>query len=77
MAEEWRPATDGLRVEVIDDVGVIRFSRPKLLNALDLPTLRDLTEAISRYGVGEKTSGLVLTGEGKVFSAGDDLKAEA
>ena len=77
MAEEWRPATDGLRVEVVDDVGVIRFSRPKLLNALDLPTLRDLTEAISRYGVGEKTSGLVLTGEGKVFSAGDDLKAEA
>src|SRR3989337_2419017 len=73
MAEGWSPETDGLRVEVVDDVGVIRLSRPKLLNALDLPTLRDLTGAISWYGTEGRASGLVLIGEGKVFSAGADL----
>jgi enoyl-CoA hydratase len=77
MAEGWSPETDGLRVDVVDDVGVIRLSRPKLLNALDLPTLRDLTGAISWYGTEGRASGLVLIGEGKVFSAGDDLKASA
>src|SRR3990170_3296960 len=77
MAEGWSPETDGLRVEVVDDVGVIRLSRRKLLDDLDLPTLRDLTGAISWYGNGGRASGLVLIGEGKVFSAGDDLKASA
>jgi enoyl-CoA hydratase/carnithine racemase len=77
MAESWTPKTDGLHVEVADGVGVIRLSRPKLLNALDLPTLRDLTGAIAWYGAESRTSGLVLTGQGKVFSAGDDLKASS
>jgi enoyl-CoA hydratase/carnithine racemase len=77
MAKDWSPATDGLRAEVTDGVGTIRLSRPKLLNALDLPTLRDLTGAISWYGTEGRTDGLVITGEGKAFSAGDDLKASS
>ncbi|MGH2765353.1 MAG: enoyl-CoA hydratase/isomerase family protein [Actinomycetota bacterium] len=77
MAETWSPATKAVRVESVDGVAVVRLSRPKLLNALDLPTLRDLTGAISWYGTEGRAAGLVLTGEGKAFSAGDDLKASA
>jgi enoyl-CoA hydratase/carnithine racemase len=77
MAKDWSPVTDGLRAEVTDGVGMIRLSRPKLLNALDLPTLRDLSSAITWYGTEGRTDGLVITGEGKVFSAGDDLKASS
>ncbi|MGH2676167.1 MAG: enoyl-CoA hydratase, partial [Actinomycetota bacterium] len=62
MAETWSPATKAVRVESVDGVAVVRLSRPKLLNALDLPTLRDLTGAISWYGTEGRAAGLVLTG---------------
>jgi enoyl-CoA hydratase/carnithine racemase len=77
MAEGWAPSSQGIKAELVDGVAVIRLSRPEILNALDLPTLRDLTGAISWYGVEGRASGLVLTGEGKAFSAGDDLKASS
>lgn len=75
MAEGWEPSSDGIRAEVLDGVAVLRLSRPDVLNALDLPTLQDLTAALSWYGMEGRATGLVVTGEGKAFSAGDDLKA--
>jgi enoyl-CoA hydratase/carnithine racemase len=77
MAETWAPASTGVRVDLEDGVAVVRLSRPEILNALDLPTLRDLTSALSWYGTEGRAAGLVLTGTGKAFSAGDDLKATA
>ena len=64
---------EGVRVELVDGIAVIRLSRPQVLNALDLDGLRALQEAIDRHGRG--TDGLVLTGDGRAFSSGDDLKA--
>jgi enoyl-CoA hydratase len=77
MAEAWAPSSDGIRAELADGVAVLRLSRPDVLNALDLPTLRDLSAAIAWYGSDRRAAGIVLTGEGKAFSAGDDLKASA
>jgi enoyl-CoA hydratase/carnithine racemase len=77
MAEAWSPTTEGMRVELAEGVAVLRLARPKVLNALDLPTLRDLTAALTWYGREGRAAGLVVIGEGRAFSAGDDLKASA
>jgi enoyl-CoA hydratase/carnithine racemase len=50
----------------------LTLSRPEVLNALDLDTLGALVAAIDEHG---RDSGIVLTGEGRAFSSGDDLKA--
>jgi enoyl-CoA hydratase/carnithine racemase len=64
---------DRVRAEIVDDVAVVTLSRPEVLNALDLEALDALTAAIDRHGRG--TAGIVLTGQGRAFSSGDDLKA--
>lgn len=58
--------------EQTDGVAVLRLARPPL-NALDLPTLGALVAALDA----ERATGLpvVLTGDGRVFTAGIDVKA--
>jgi enoyl-CoA hydratase/carnithine racemase len=62
----------GVRAERVEGVTVLTLSRPEVLNALDLDTLGALVAAIDEHG---RDSGIVLTGEGRAFSSGDDLKA--
>jgi enoyl-CoA hydratase/carnithine racemase len=62
----------GVRAERVAGVAVLTLSRPEVLNALDLDTLAALVAAIDEHG---RDSGIVLTGEGRAFSSGDDLKA--
>lgn len=68
------PATY-LGVEIVRETAVITFRRPEALNALDVPTRIELARLIRRFGTGDEVRGLVLTGEGRAFSAGEDLKA--
>lgn len=54
--------------------GIIKFNRPAVRNALNLPMMRDFVQALT---VAEQTSHLqllVLEGEGGVFSAGGDIQ---
>jgi enoyl-CoA hydratase len=62
-----------VRVEIVDRVAVVTLSRPEVLNALHLEALRALAAALDGHGRG--TGGIVVTGEGRAFSSGDDLKA--
>jgi enoyl-CoA hydratase/carnithine racemase len=62
----------GVRAERVEGVTVLTLSRPEVLNALDLDTLGELMAAIDEHG---RETGIVLTGEGRAFSSGDDLKA--
>ena len=57
------------------DVAVITLNRPRVLNALTVPMLRDLTAAIRSHGVEDSAGAVVLTGSGRAFSSGDDLDA--
>lgn len=68
--------TDSHLDERVDrDVAVLTLNRPAKLNAMDLATRVRLARAIRRYGTGDLVRGIVLTGAGRAFSAGEDLRS--
>ena len=67
--------TKNVLVEVTREVAVITLRRPEKLNALTAGMRRRLSALIREYGTGEKARGIVLTGTGRAFSAGEDLGA--
>ena len=52
----------------------ITINRPKALNALSLGVLKELKAAMADAGRDEDVGVIVLTGAGRAFSAGVDLK---
>jgi enoyl-CoA hydratase len=65
---------DNLLYERDGAVAVLRFNRPKVLNALNGATLRDLEAAIDALGGDDEVRAIVLTGSGeKAFVAGADI----
>ncbi len=53
----------------------ITLNRPKALNALTLPMIRALREAFDRCAADPEVGCILLTGEGKAFCAGGDVKS--
>lgn len=62
-------------VEIRDHVAVMTVSRPEKLNALDLDMLKALAAAADEIEANLAIRAAILTGEGKGFSAGGDIKA--
>jgi 2-(1,2-epoxy-1,2-dihydrophenyl)acetyl-CoA isomerase len=63
-----------LRVEVADSIATLTLDRPEALNALTAALKRDLLAAIRRIGRDRSVRAVVLTGAGRAFCAGQDLK---
>jgi enoyl-CoA hydratase len=72
---DWEPAGEHLVAARAGNVAVLRLDRPAKLNALTPAMLPAIAAAIR--GLAEGSAGLVLTGTGRAFSAGDDLDATA
>jgi enoyl-CoA hydratase len=67
-------AFDTIIFDVLDDVAVIKFNRPKALNAIIPDVLKEMNEALDRIETNASIRVLVLTGEGdKAFVAGADI----
>lgn len=66
---------DVLGVEVADGIGQIRFNRPRQLNAFDNELMRAAIAAVEALNGDEDVRVIVVSGEGRAFSAGFDLKA--
>lgn len=66
-------AAIGVRQE--GSVRTITIDRPDCRNALDLPTLRELREALQAAALDGATRVVVLTGAGRAFCAGGDVVA--
>lgn len=60
---------------VDDRVAVIRFNRPKQLNAMTLELMTELNDAFDRAAADAAVRAIVLTGEGRGFCSGADLAA--
>lgn len=57
-------------------IGIIKFNRPKMLNALSVDMAEGVIDVCERIKSGKENDVkiLILTGEGKAFSTGRDLK---
>jgi len=55
-------------------IGIIKINRPKVLNALDKKTVKELLKAILELEDDKTIKVAILTGEGKAFIAGADIK---
>lgn len=60
-------------VTVRDEVAVITLRRPEKLNALTADMRRGLAAAVRDHGDGGRARGIVVTGTGRAFSAGEDI----
>lgn len=59
-----------LNYDVQDHVGVITLNRPEAMNSLNYRLYAELEDAVR----GSTARALVITGEGRAFCAGDDVK---
>lgn len=60
--------------EVDDPVAVISLNRPERLNAWNMTMARELHDAVLRAGADRRVVGVVVTGAGRAFCSGGDLK---
>jgi 2-(1,2-epoxy-1,2-dihydrophenyl)acetyl-CoA isomerase len=69
--------TADLLETVEDDVALLTLNRPDRLNAFSDEMLRALIEAFTRLGAEAEVRAIVLTGAGRGFCAGGDIKGMA
>ena len=67
-------AFKNLIIEKKGNTGIIKINRPKALNALNKETICELIEAVETFEKDSSIKVAILTGEGKAFIAGADIK---
>jgi enoyl-CoA hydratase/carnithine racemase len=63
-----------IELEIDDPVALIHLNRPEKLNAFTHHTLREIRRAIDAAAADPRVVGIVITGNGRAFSAGLDLQ---
>jgi enoyl-CoA hydratase len=67
--------SDPVRLDIADGLAVITLARPDKLNALDAAMIAALDAIAGRLDADPGLRAAILTGEGKAFCAGGDIKA--
>lgn len=62
-----------INVEINEDIAIVKFNRPKALNALNAEMTRELGELFDQLEKDSIVRGIILTGEGRAFMAGADI----
>ncbi|UCD22746.1 MAG: enoyl-CoA hydratase/isomerase family protein [Chloroflexota bacterium] len=57
-----------------EDIAIITFNRPEAMNALNNQTRAEFAEAVAEVASEDEIKVLILTGSGKAFMAGSDIK---
>jgi 2-(1,2-epoxy-1,2-dihydrophenyl)acetyl-CoA isomerase len=65
---------DDITFEVRDGVGLLTFNRPEVMNAFRRQTQREVEDVLDAAADDPSVRCLVITGSGRAFSAGADLK---
>lgn len=69
--------SEPLKWTVIEGIATITLNRPEFFNAFDLEMIRKLAETLTGLSRDPDVGGIVITGEGKAFCSGGDLKSLA
>jgi enoyl-CoA hydratase len=69
------PTFESIQFDVAGPVATVTFARPSALNAITVEMLSELEVALQRLDDDPSVRVVVLTGAGRAFSAGVDLKA--
>ncbi len=75
MTAKVRTEEPTILVEHADAVSTITFNRPERLNALDPDSVELFMETLRRVDLEESTGAIVLTGAGRAFTAGGDVRS--
>ncbi|MBI9077974.1 MAG: enoyl-CoA hydratase/isomerase family protein [Desulfatibacillum sp.] len=67
-------AYQDLEVTIADYIATITMNRPKAMNALNSNVLTELDTAINKLGADDQVRVIIITGGGKAFVAGADIK---
>lgn len=67
-------ASDPVLLEIADGVATVTLNRPGAMNSLDIATKVALRDAVTRVGEDPEVRCVVLTGTGRAFCVGQDLK---
>ena len=73
----WGAESGHIEVSESEAVAVVTLRRPDQLNALTIAMRRELAAILRHFGDGHLVRGIVVTGTGRAFSAGLDLKEAA
>jgi 2-(1,2-epoxy-1,2-dihydrophenyl)acetyl-CoA isomerase len=68
------PGTDPVVTTVADGVATVRLSRPEAMNGLNIATKEALLAAVTAVAEDPAVRCVVLTGSGRAFCVGQDLK---
>ncbi len=66
--------SEPVRYDVNDGVATITLDRPEAMNGLDVATKQALLTAVQRAATDQEARCVVLTGNGRAFCVGQDLK---
>jgi len=65
---------DCIIYEKKDKIGLIKLNRPKVLNAMNRQLWIEMQDALETVKQDNDIKALIITGEGRAFSTGADLK---
>jgi 2-(1,2-epoxy-1,2-dihydrophenyl)acetyl-CoA isomerase len=74
VTDQQTRAAQTVRYEVAEGVATITLDRPEAMNGLDVVTKESLLEAVRRAADDTSARCVVLTGTGRAFCVGQDLK---
>lgn len=74
MSEDEESTAQPVRYEVVGAVATITLNRPDAMNALDVPTKEALLAALGAASADDDVRAVVLTGSGRAFCVGQDLR---
>lgn len=66
--------TEPVKVETKNGIAVVMLNRSEAFNAFDMPTVASLADALVELAADSSVRGVVISGSGKAFCAGGDLK---
>ena len=68
-------ADDKILYKTEDGIAIITFNRPEKLNAIDNDMQVGLQYVLAEAAADDKVKAIIITGNGRAFSAGTDVSA--